>query len=154
MSEVDSELAGRLITGHKKDGRCVYDAAVKREVVQACMKPGVSVAGVAMMIGVNANLLHAWISKSRRRGTTRQVEPIRADVDGVFTPVQIESPGQRRAREREATVASVVIGTAAVTLHVRLPNGVEFDIGDARLDDLASVVQVLGGMSCSASTSR
>ncbi|MEX3901700.1 IS66 family insertion sequence element accessory protein TnpB, partial [Paraburkholderia sp. BR10954] len=40
----------------------------------------------------------------------------------------------------------------ALALHVRLPNGVEFDIADATIDELATVVQMLGRMPCSGST--
>jgi transposase len=40
----------------------------------------------------------------------------------------------------------------AVMLHVRLPNGVEFDLGEANLEELATIVQMLGRMPCSGST--
>ncbi|MGF6652965.1 transposase [Paraburkholderia youngii] len=40
----------------------------------------------------------------------------------------------------------------ALALHVRLPNAVEFDIADATIDELATVVQMLGRMPCSGST--
>jgi transposase len=39
-----------------------------------------------------------------------------------------------------------------LALHVRLSNGVEFDIADATIDELATVVQMLGRMPCSGST--
>ncbi|SEK15189.1 hypothetical protein SAMN05216550_1352 [Paraburkholderia tropica] len=42
----------------------------------------------------------------------------------------------------------------AITLHVRLPNGVEFDLGEASLDELAAIVQMLGRLPCSGSTKR
>ncbi len=35
MSEWTTELAGRLVIGRKRDGRCVYDAEAKRELVLA-----------------------------------------------------------------------------------------------------------------------
>ena len=39
-----------------------------------------------------------------------------------------------------------------VALHIRLPNGVEFDIAEATIDELTTVVQMLGRMPCSGST--
>jgi len=35
---------------------------------------------------------------------------------------------------------------------VRLPNGVEFDFGEANLEELTTIVQMLGRMPCSGST--
>ena len=64
MSEIDAEVLRRLVTGRKNDGRAVYDPQAKAEVVRACMKPGVSVAGMALQCGINANLLRRWISQS------------------------------------------------------------------------------------------
>jgi transposase len=42
----------------------------------------------------------------------------------------------------------------AVDLHVRLPNGVELELGEANLQQLATIVQMLGKLPCSASTPR
>ena len=61
MSEKRTELSTRLVIGHKRGGRCSYSKQGKRELVQACLGPGVSVAGMALRHGVNANLLRKWI---------------------------------------------------------------------------------------------
>ncbi len=39
-----------------------------------------------------------------------------------------------------------------LALHVRLPNGVELDLGKAHIDELTAVVQILGRLPCSGST--
>jgi transposase len=39
-----------------------------------------------------------------------------------------------------------------LSLHVRLSNGVEFDLGKASIDELTTVVQMLGRLPCSGST--
>ncbi|CAG2159831.1 hypothetical protein LMG26411_07012 [Cupriavidus numazuensis] len=39
-----------------------------------------------------------------------------------------------------------------IALHVRLPNGVAFDVGKVRLETLTAMVQMLGRLSCSDST--
>lgn len=41
MSERISELARRLVVGRRRDGRCVYDAQAKHELIMACREPGV-----------------------------------------------------------------------------------------------------------------
>ena len=52
-----TEVLSGLVVGHKSDGRCWYDPQVKQELVRQCMRPGVSVARMAMQHAVNANLL-------------------------------------------------------------------------------------------------
>ncbi|CAB1367273.1 transposase [Denitratisoma oestradiolicum] len=49
--------------GHKQDGRSCYDPQAKRELVEACLQPGISVARLAMQHGVNANLLLTWLCR-------------------------------------------------------------------------------------------
>ncbi|WP_260602728.1 hypothetical protein [Variovorax sp. MHTC-1] len=57
MSEINTELVSRLVTGRKRDGRRTYDAEAKAEIMRACMQPGVSAAWIAMQFGINANLV-------------------------------------------------------------------------------------------------
>ena len=61
MKEHVVEPIEGLIVGHKGDGRCIYSAAGKRALIHACLQPGISVAGSALVNGVNANLLRKWI---------------------------------------------------------------------------------------------
>jgi hypothetical protein len=51
-----------LVIRKKRDGRCVYSREGKRALVEACRRPGVSVAGIALLHGVNANVLRKWIT--------------------------------------------------------------------------------------------
>ena len=51
-----TEVLSGLVVGRKSDGRCRYDPQVKQELVRQCMRPGVSVARMAMQHAVNANL--------------------------------------------------------------------------------------------------
>lgn len=57
----------------------------KQSVVSACRAPGVSVSGVALANGVNANLLHRWL---RERG----VEPASRRL-----PSTVQLPGRPAA---------------------------------------------------------
>jgi transposase len=143
-SDIDKELVSRLVTGHKRDGRSTYDAAAKAEIVRVCLQPGVSVARIAMRCGVNANLVRTWIGKRRRAGEVPAIARVGSVDAGVaFMPLRIEA-AEEPVREQAATMR----------LHVRLPNGVEFDLGQARLDELTPVLRILSAMSCSGSTNR
>ena len=63
MIEIDAEVLRRLVVRHKADGRAVYDPQAKAEVVRLCLRPGVSVARMALQCGINANLLRRWITQ-------------------------------------------------------------------------------------------
>jgi transposase len=80
MTERVNELVPGLVRGHKADGRCVYDREAKRELVKRCLQPGVSVAGMALAHGVNANLLRKWITMASRVRSARGKEPTTALV--------------------------------------------------------------------------
>ena len=66
----------------------------KDELVRACAEPGVSVAGIALANGVNANLLRKWmhargvVAPSQRR--QRQLAPVEHDT-APFVPVTLMS---------------------------------------------------------------
>jgi transposase len=136
MTEADTGLLNRLVVGHKRDGRCRYDPNAKRELIEKALVPGVSVAGLALGYGINANLLRTWMHKYR---------------------------GDREAGVAATTVASLpafipVVPAKRVTaaersvLTIHLPNGVRLEFGQAAPDDLAGVLQSLHALPCSGST--
>jgi transposase-like protein len=117
MTEIDTEVVRRLVKGHKNDGRAVYDPQAKAEVVRACMRPGVSVARMALQCGINANLLRRWIAqsmgvsmKASSRATVPAVAPGGSEA---FIALQLAAP-----KAADTTVA------IKVRLQARLPNGV------------------------------
>ena len=71
-----------------------HSEAFRQAVVAACCEPGVSVAGVALANGLNANLVRNWLRMrgitppSRRLPKTSEPGEIRPTPD--FIPVQIE----------------------------------------------------------------
>jgi transposase len=81
MSERAVDLVPGLVRGHKRDGRCIYDREAKRELVRRSLQPGVSVAGLALAHGINANLLRKWITVA----TGRQV--IEEEQAPILLPV-------------------------------------------------------------------
>ena len=141
MTEMNAELLARLVVGRKRDGRCRYDPLAKQALVGECLKPGVSVARVAMLYGLNANLLRTWIAKSSqpnpRHGLARAVPGKALASPAAFVAVQVTEP------------AALAPALVALCLHVRLPNGVAVDVGQVPLEAMAPVLQLLGTLACS-----
>jgi transposase len=61
MSGKPVELVQGLIVKEGAHGRRTYGGKAKRDLVELCKAPGVSVAGLALAHGINANLLRRWI---------------------------------------------------------------------------------------------
>ena len=142
MTEMNAELLARLVVGRKRDGRCRYDPLAKQALIEECLKPGVSVARVAMLYGINANLLRSWIAKSslpNGPGTPRVLPSKRLDCAPAFVAVQVSAP----------TAPATAPAPPALCLHVRLPNGVALDVGQVPLEAMAPVLQLLGTLACS-----
>jgi len=138
MSDRVEELARRLVIGHKRDGRSVYDEQAKAELVAECAKPGASVSRVARQAGVNANQLSRWIREQgqggRRRATNRAV----VATPAAFVPVAIET--------------SVPTAAPALSIQARMPNGVVIDLAGCDLTQAGQLIQAFGRLRCSGST--
>jgi transposase-like protein len=172
MTKEYAELKARLVVGQKRDGRNVYDEGAKQELIVACLKPGISVARMALEHGVNTNLLRTWIAAHQRSART-QSTIVAPTGDEAFVAVHVEANRDEvqsvSPREDVITVPAVVRApampvvvipdeaslpppTLMVGLQVRLPNGVEFDLSEASLQELSSLVQMLDRLPCSSST--
>jgi transposase len=72
-------------------GKRSFDPAHKRRLVEACLKPGASLSGLALKAGVNANQLHKWV-----RQHEQSEAPAKEDMSGAwsaFVPdVAIDDP--------------------------------------------------------------
>jgi transposase len=135
----------------------------------------VSVARKAQENGINANLLRKWIGqylleRERTPASTAPTElalepetgsrqssgvmPVAAmpsvaaaTASSAFVPIVQTRPATAPASFFEPASPSM-----ALRLHAQLPNGVQFDLGEANLETLSSVVQLLGRLPCSGST--
>ncbi len=166
MDEKESKLR---VVSRGKNGRCRYDKANKRALVEACLRPGVSVSRKAQENGINANLLRKWIGqylleRERSPGSVTPaelvIEPGNADAGPVAA---MPSAAAEMAPSAFVPFVQVLPATApaapiqpaspptTLALHVHLPNGVQFDLCKANLEALSSVVQMLGRLPCSGS---
>jgi transposase len=142
MSDAMQELAGRLVVGHKSDGRAVYDEAAKAELVAACARPGASVSRLARQCGVNANQLSRWVREhSQRRQRAVAVSPAAREA---FVAMPIEAAAPMPTNDNATA--------ARMHLHARLPNGVVFDLRELDPRHAGVVIEALGRVRCSVST--
>src|SRR6218665_84671 len=103
MSEWTKELTKRLVVGHTRDGRCIYDEQAKRELILAWRGAGAAGAGVGGGGGGHAAQTGTAPASS---GT--------AVTQAAFVAVHIDD-------------APVVAQSVCVDLQARLPNGVVVD---------------------------
>ena len=137
MTEQILELKQRLVVGRKRDGRNCYDPQAKRELIEACLRPGVSVAKLALTHGVNANLLRTWVTKHQR-----QLSRGGSLLPSVATPapfIPVVTVGAQRST------------IAAPELAARLPNGVRLEWSALPADQLAQALRLLSTLPCSES---
>lgn len=150
----NSEVLSGLVVGHKRDGRCRYDPQVKQELIRQCMMPGVSVARMAMQHAINANLLRRWITKSQSSKAItvqRAVCETAARDAQAFIPVQVEAGASSAAVAMPTKACGAASKSPAVSMRiqVQLPNGISVDLGQARMEELSGVMQMLIHLPCS-----
>jgi transposase len=76
------------MTSEKTDRRRQYSTAVKTQVLAECDEPGASVAKVAMLHGINANVVHRW------RQLAREAKPLVPAKAGAFMPIPLAVPAE------------------------------------------------------------
>lgn len=128
----DRNLKERLVTGYERDGkrRC-FDEQAKRELVLACLRPGVSVAGMALEYGLNANLLRKWIRQYQSEAGSDVATNGALKAMPAFVPVIATGHADVTTGEaHEAHAAPVALArraqraTLPSQLIAELPNGV------------------------------
>jgi transposase len=137
MKEVDTMDEGGTqstdsaqgVIKRRRNGRRVFSAAHKDAIVRQCLQPGVSVAGIALAHGINANLVRKWIGKRERGDGGRLVNP-------AMVPVQIGARPTAAAVRARATGAAPCIEIELRGARITVSAGVEASM-------LRAVVQVL-----------
>ena len=158
------DLRSRLVVGQKRDGRREFDEDAIRELVALCLRPGVSIARAAMDHDVNPNQLRRWIARYQpqiQHGCPAS-DPMVIDGVSIDVPAPtLNSPGNASTLPAFVPVVSAPVSpltpstpvrSMVLALQVRLPNGVELNFGEASVEEIATIVQMLGRMPCSGST--
>lgn len=88
----EERFEGERIERVRCDGKRMFTLAYKRWVVGQCGRAGVSVAGLALANGINANVLRRWIVQSKEA----------TEGEARLVPVTIAPPGIRAHGERQS----------------------------------------------------
>ena len=145
MTEEIEAIAKRLVVGHKRDGRSIYDPQARGELVRVCRQPGVSLAKIARTCGINANVLSNWLRQHERGkggAVVARSDVIEMPATSAFVAVQVDSTA---SPPPPRTVAPLDV-------QVRLPNGTTLDLRGADLDGVVKIIEELGRLRCSVST--
>jgi len=136
------ELARRLVVGRKSDGRSVYDETAKAELVAACARPGTSVSRLARECGVNANQLSRWVREHSQR--RQRAVAVSSPQGQAFVAVPIAAAVPMVTSDNPTAVR--------MNLQARLPNGVVLDLREVDVLHAGELIEALGRVRCSAST--
>jgi transposase len=146
MSEDDQKLRVRRVG---RDGRRGYDPESKARLVAACLEPGISISGLALAHGINANLLRKWVKDARETGFSV------VSARSAFIPV-VAADGSPPVGtcSQEMPVASgedqpvLLEKTARVSrsckISALLPNGVKLSLECGDVDALTTIIGALG----------
>ena len=72
MTEDDLSFLPLRVTRVGVGGKRSFDPADKRRLVEACLRPGASLSGLALKAGVNANQLHKWVRAREQAAAPNQ----------------------------------------------------------------------------------
>ncbi len=114
--------------------RRTHAAEFKAQVIEACQQPGVSVAGVALANGLNANYLRRWVKEHREQTAGRPVKGAvvvsRPVKPTALVPVTIGTPVIRETGEIRVDLrrGTTVVQMAWPATHAALLGGVLKDL--------------------------
>ncbi len=104
--------------------RRLHSDEFKAHAVASAAQPGVSMASVAMALGINANLLRRWVRDAEVslggivEGTARKALPRTEAASSSFVPVQLPAPvtpaSEIRMEVRRGSTTIVVTWPAAL----------------------------------------
>ena len=149
MTEQHSETSCLKVVSIGIDGKRRFDRRTKQRLVEACLEPGASVAGLALKHGVNANLLRKWIKLHQQRLAEASTQSAREE--SAFVPVVVRGEQtlveHKRAQPSAPTAPSVSSDRAMpLMLTAQMPNGVTLKLECAGSDAglLSAMIETLG----------
>lgn len=121
------------------NGKRRFDPVEKDRLIDAAMKPGVSVARLALAHGVNANQLRNWVKLRRNRQAQDALTVVaRGQETSAFVPVVAALP---TARQPDMPAGP---SSAGMRLMASLPNGVRLELENVDERALSAMIEVLG----------
>ena len=138
MSDDDQKLRVRRVG---RDGRRRYDPESKARLVAACLEPGISISGLALSHGINANLLRKWVKDAREAGCTA------VSSQSPFIPVVAAdcslpvAHGEDQPASLEMTARQS--GFYKIRAQALLPNCVKLTLECSDVDALTAIIGAL-----------
>ena len=129
--------AGLRVVKVLSNGKRRFDPVEKDRLIDAAMKPGVSVARLALAHGVNANQLRNWVNLRRDREAQGALTVVAGQEASAFVPVVAASP---IARQPDMPAQP----SAGMRLTASLPNGVRLELENVDERALSAMIEVLG----------
>jgi transposase len=153
----DSDFLPLKVVSVGRDGKRRFDKRDRQRLIEACLQPGVSVAGMALRAGVNANLLHRWICEHEKEYRGTRATQVSGDAAAFVPVIEIARADPQPSLpklpppHREATrVAQRPAAPSHLT--VEMPNGItlrlECGAQDATL--VSAMIETLGRYDVSA----
>lgn len=93
---------------NRKATRRRHSAEFKTEVVNACGKPGASVAAVALAFGLNANLVRQWLHGRGFKRASGALAAVPAAAKSAQRFVPLVLPATVAASSREVSAAGAI----------------------------------------------
>ena len=147
----DSDFLPLKVVSVGRDGKRRFDKRDRKRLIEACLQPGVSVAGMALRAGVNANLLRRWICEHQKEHRDTGVTPVSGNAAAFVTVVESAGaeaqPQLPRLAPPHREAPPVAQRPAAPSrLTVEMPNGItlrlECGAQDATL--VSAMIETLG----------
>ncbi len=138
MTEDDLSFLPLRVTRVGVGGKRSFDPADKRRLIEACLRPGASLSGLALKAGVNANQLHKWVQACERHDgpvAASAFIPVIA-IDEPITPMASKPTSHRATRAESSCVSPRSTRLARLSAH--LPNGVKLEL-ECSAEDVAIV---------------
>ncbi|NUA27056.1 IS66-like element accessory protein TnpA [Cupriavidus basilensis] len=154
MTQAEFDVLPLRVIRVRSNGKRDFDRRDKRRLVEACLQPGVSVAGMALKVGINTNQLRKWIRVHQvaieAAAAAQSALPVFVPVVEVSGVARVtESPLAQRCPPAQAPARkppSQPPSLALARLTARLPNGatVELECGGQDIALVKAMIEALG----------
>lgn len=136
MSDDDQKLRVRRVG---RDGRRRYDPGSKERLVAACLQPGVSISGLALSHGINANLLRKWVKDVREAGCSA------VSSQSPFIPVVAADCRLpvAHSEDQPTSLEKTARQSGSSKIRALLPNGVKLTLECSDVDALMAIIGAL-----------
>lgn len=146
MTEEDLTYLPLKVVRAGVGGKRTFDSEGKSRLIEACMRPGVSISKMALRAGINANQLRKWI-REHKRANALALGDVGPALPAFVPVAEINdgAPDMASTTRREVAVPSQRMVPSA-RLTARLPNGVhiELECGGRDVGIVKAMIEALG----------